>query len=121
MQPKSEAMANSNKLIKDLISQGKLGTAAHPVQDGWAHSHENFAEWDGTYGGFMNAVEHILSDLFPSPSRISGAYNETVELFENAKQNPSPSENSETSGSKGHPAGIYNGYIVCDGVTVICK
>jgi hypothetical protein len=119
MQPKAEAMANSNNLIKDLVSKGQLGTAAHPAQDGWAHSHENFAEWDGTYGGFVNAVKHILSDLFPSPSRISGAYNETVELFENANQNATTDDNKSKSKRGG---GVYgNGVFVCDGVTVICK
>lgn len=121
MQSASEAMANSSTLINDLVAKGDLGTAAHPVQDGWAHSHENFAEWDGTYGGFWNAVKHILTDLFPSPSRISGAYNETVELFENAQPNTTDGKKNNSDKRGSGMAGIYNGFVVCDGVKVICK
>lgn len=75
-----DAMLGHSSFISSQLSAGNLGYAAHAVQDPYSASHAGFQE----YNSNMSISEwgmHLLQDTFPSPSRISGAYNATVNMF----------------------------------------
>lgn len=68
------------------------------------------------YKDQMNLYAYVGNDLIDI---VAGAYIDTVKLFEDANQSGSTTSNNN-SGNKGHSqAGIYDGYVVCDGVKVI--
>lgn len=101
----TEARSNSQSVIKTELAAGRLGNAAHTIEDAHAYAHENYKEWDGTYGGVKSFFIHEFTDLFPSPNRIGDAYRETRDALSGATD---ASERSENTGSSGDSSGSHN-------------
>jgi RHS repeat-associated protein len=78
----SEALAGTAARIGDSIAAGSLGPALHTVQDAQAEGHK-FQEW---HGG-MPSLSHIAHDAVPSSSTYETAFNNSVKLLKDVRNN----------------------------------
>jgi len=78
-QTREEACAETRRIIET----GPLSQAIHPAQDMPGHNFESMEN----FGWNWSTAVHVLKDIFPTPSRIKQAYQNTLDII-NARRFP---------------------------------
>jgi RHS repeat-associated protein len=84
-QNRQQAIASNADYIRAAMAEGRLGDAAHAIQDQHAAGHD-FKIWGGVGDTSLgDLIKHFLQDLFPSPERVRNSYRDSVKMFEEAE------------------------------------